>query len=59
MDAETLEFIVRSRPTICEILTDRGYNADGYRGVSPGDLLTLVANVNRAKTASSNTAIVV
>ena len=43
MDAETLEFIVRSRPTICEILTDRGYNADGYRGVSPGDLLTLVA----------------
>jgi len=42
MDADTVEYVVRSRPTICEILATRGYNADGYVGVSPDDLLTLV-----------------
>ena len=42
MDADTVEYVVRSRPTICEILATRGYNADGYVGVSPADLLTLV-----------------
>jgi DNA-directed RNA polymerase subunit H (RpoH/RPB5) len=42
MDADTVDYVVRSRPTICEILATRGYNADGYTGVSPTDLLTLV-----------------
>ena len=35
MDAETLELIVRSRPTILEILADRGYDIDAHNVISP------------------------
>jgi len=43
MDADTIDYIVRSRATICEILTSRGYDAEEYKGVSPKDLMTLIA----------------
>ena len=43
MDADTIDYIVRSRPTICEILTNRGYDVEEYKGVSPKDLMTLIA----------------
>jgi DNA-directed RNA polymerase subunit H (RpoH/RPB5) len=38
MEAETLDLIVRSRPTILEILEDRGYNMEAYKGASPETL---------------------
>ena len=41
MDAETLDLIVRSRPTILSILSDRGYNADSYKGISPEEVFRL------------------
>jgi len=44
MDSDTLDFIVRTRPTVCEILTNRGYNADGYKGVSSAELESLASN---------------
>jgi DNA-directed RNA polymerase subunit H (RpoH/RPB5) len=43
MDADTIDLIVRSRPTICEILTNRGYDVEAYVGMSPKDLMTLIA----------------
>ena len=44
MDSDTLDFIVRTRPTVCEILTNRGYNAEGYKGVSSAELESLASN---------------
>jgi DNA-directed RNA polymerase subunit H (RpoH/RPB5) len=41
MEAD-IDFIIRSRTTILEILEDRGYNVDSYKGVSPEDLHKLV-----------------
>ena len=41
MDAEILDLIVRSRSTILEILENRGYNVESYKGVSPDELLTM------------------
>jgi DNA-directed RNA polymerase subunit H (RpoH/RPB5) len=41
MDAETLELIVRSRPTILEILDNRGYNVDAHKGISPEEIFHL------------------
>lgn len=41
MNAETIEFIIRSRPVILEILQDRGYNIDSYKNVSPIDLMKI------------------
>jgi DNA-directed RNA polymerase subunit H (RpoH/RPB5) len=35
---------VRTRPTVCEILTNRGYNAEGYKGVSSAELESLASN---------------
>ncbi len=35
MDGDTLDLIIRSRNTILEILENRGYNVDAYKGVSP------------------------
>jgi len=42
MDAETIDYILRSRSTILEIVEDRGYNVDSYKNVSPDDLLKLI-----------------
>jgi len=36
-----IDFIIRSRPTILEILENRGYNVDSYKGVSPEEILKL------------------
>ena len=44
MDSDTLDFIVRTRPTVCEILTNRGYNAEGYKGISSAELESLASN---------------
>ncbi len=41
MQAEVLDLIVRSRPTILEILENRGYDVDSYKGVSPEEIFTL------------------
>jgi DNA-directed RNA polymerase subunit H (RpoH/RPB5) len=41
MDAETLDLIVRSRSTIATILSDRGYNVDIYKGISPEEVFRL------------------
>jgi DNA-directed RNA polymerase subunit H (RpoH/RPB5) len=41
MDSEILDLIVRSRPTILEILSDRGYNVDAYKGISPEEVFRL------------------
>ena len=40
MEAD-IDFIIRSRPTILEILENRGYNVDSYKGVSPEEILKL------------------
>jgi DNA-directed RNA polymerase subunit H (RpoH/RPB5) len=44
MDAEVLDLIVRSRPTILEILSDRGYNVDAYKGISPEEIFRLAVS---------------
>ena len=41
MDAETLDLIVRSRPTILEILENRGYDVDSHKGISPEEIFHL------------------
>ena len=41
MDADTLDLIIRSRSTILEILENRGYNVDSYKGISPEEVLKL------------------
>ena len=41
MDAYTLDLIIRSRPTILEILSTRGYDVESYKDVAPDELLKL------------------
>ena len=41
MDSYTLDLITRSRPTILDILENRGYNVDSYKGVGPEEILKL------------------
>jgi DNA-directed RNA polymerase subunit H (RpoH/RPB5) len=41
MEAETIDFIIRSRRTILEIVEERGYNVDSYKDVSPEDILKI------------------
>jgi DNA-directed RNA polymerase subunit H len=45
MDAETLDLIIRGRPTILEILEDRGYNVESYKGAT-ADTLQKFATTN-------------
>jgi len=45
MDASTLDLIIRGRPTILEILADRGYNVDAYKSMS-ADTLHKFATTN-------------
>lgn len=44
MDGDTLDLIIRSRNTILEILEDRGYNVDAYKGVSPMALYEMITS---------------
>lgn len=39
MDTDTLDLIIRSRSTILEILNNRGYNVDSYKGISPEEIM--------------------
>jgi DNA-directed RNA polymerase subunit H (RpoH/RPB5) len=41
METDTIDQIIRSRPTIVEILKDRGYDVSAYEHVSPEEILTL------------------
>jgi DNA-directed RNA polymerase subunit H (RpoH/RPB5) len=41
MEPDTIDQILRSRPTIIEILKDRGYNVTNYENTSPEDILKL------------------
>jgi len=47
MDADTIDLIIRSRPTICEILSNRGYDVDEYKDVSPKELVTMTTTIQR------------
>jgi DNA-directed RNA polymerase subunit H (RpoH/RPB5) len=39
MEADTIDQIIRSRPTILEVLKDRGYDVATYENTSPEDIL--------------------
>lgn len=41
MDSELFDLIARTRPTILEILDNRGYNTESYKNTSPEDLIKL------------------
>jgi len=41
MDADTIDYILRSRPTVLDIVEGRGYNVDSYKHVSPEDILKI------------------
>lgn len=43
MDTELFDLISRTRPTILEILNDRGYNVSQYENTSPTDLVKMAA----------------
>lgn len=43
MDIELLDLIARTRPTIVEILKNRGYDVTAYEKESPADIVTLAA----------------
>jgi DNA-directed RNA polymerase subunit H (RpoH/RPB5) len=44
MDIELLDLIARTRPTIVEILKNRGYDVSAYENESPADLVVLASN---------------
>jgi DNA-directed RNA polymerase subunit H (RpoH/RPB5) len=47
MDSELLDLIARTRPTILEILENRGFNVDAHKNTSPEELIKLaMANVS-------------
>jgi len=50
MEAETIDFIIRSRSTILEIVEDRGYNVDSYKNVSPEEILKLATTSSQLLT---------
>jgi DNA-directed RNA polymerase subunit H (RpoH/RPB5) len=39
MEADTIDQIIRSRPTILEVLKDRGYDVSSYENTSPEEIL--------------------
>jgi len=41
MEADTIDQIIRSRPTILEVLKDRGYDVSVYENTSPEEILKL------------------
>jgi len=41
MESETLDLVNRSRPTILEILRNRGYDTSAHEGISPLEIQTL------------------
>ena len=49
-DIEVRDLIVRSRPILLEIVENRGYNMDSYKGVSPEEIDRFVlTNTNLLK----------
>ncbi len=44
MDIELHDLITRTRPTILEILKNRGYNVEPYQTISPKDLIELASS---------------
>ena len=45
-ELNVLDLIVRSRSTILEILENRGFNADSYKGVSPHEIYKFATTSN-------------
>lgn len=41
MDMETIDYIIRSRPIILEILENRGYDIENYKNVAPSELMEI------------------
>jgi DNA-directed RNA polymerase subunit H (RpoH/RPB5) len=41
MDSELIDLVTRTRSTILEILSDRGYNVDAHKNTSPADLFKM------------------
>lgn len=64
MNTEYIDLVVRSRPVLLEILSDRGYDVESYKNVSPEeiyeltiksqDLLLIKANKSESSTNSMN-----
>ena len=44
MEADTIDQIIRSRPTILEVLKDRGYDVATYENSSPEEILKLATS---------------
>lgn len=42
MDADTIDQIIRSRPTILGVLKDRGYEVSSYENTSPDEIVKLI-----------------
>jgi DNA-directed RNA polymerase subunit H (RpoH/RPB5) len=47
MEPETVEYIIRSRSTILDIVENRGYNIESYKNVSPEDILKLATTSSK------------
>lgn len=57
MDADTLDLILRSRPTILEVLENRGYDIEPYKHVSPQEVKKLATtNVGLLKISAEKRA---
>ena len=41
MEAETLDLLVRTRPTILEMLENRGFDVESHKGISPQELIKM------------------
>lgn len=41
MDPFTYDLVIRSRPTILEILENRGFNVDSYKDISPDEIMKM------------------
>lgn len=54
MDAYILDLILRSRPTILEILADRGYDITSYKDVAPEEIHKLATTNQDLLTISAN-----
>jgi DNA-directed RNA polymerase subunit H (RpoH/RPB5) len=44
MDSDLLDLIARTRPTIVEMLENRGYNVDAHKNESPADLVRIATS---------------
>jgi len=53
MDIELIDLIARTRPTIVEILKNRGYDVSVYENESPADIVTLAAKPSNLQMTGS------